>query len=428
MGKKDTLESFIKKANIVHGGKYVYDSVNYVNSRSKVDIFCPIHNYFFSQKASAHLSGRGCPKCGGMYSPSTEEFVKAAIEVHGIKYTYERTVYIKNDIKAIITCKIHGDFLQTPRSHLDGRGCNICNPHISHTTESYIEKAVEVHGDEYGYDKVVYVRAHDKIIIYCNTHKEYFEQEATSHLRGAGCPKCGVVKYTTESYIEKAVEVHGTKYKYDKTVYTGNQSKITIYCEVHKEYFEQTASAHLYGNGCPKCGHSSYSTEDYVIKARESHGDRYGYDKVVYVNSYSKIMIYCNVHKEYFEQSAASHLQGSGCPKCTMSKGEIRIYNYLIDKQIEPVWQQDFDDLVSDIGYPLRFDFSINLNGKTHLIEYDGIFHYSRTHASHDLEGQRARDKLKDEYCLKNNIPLLRIHYRDFDRIEEVLDEYISRG
>lgn len=58
------------------------------------------------------------------------------------------------------------------------------------TTEEYIQKAKDVHGDRYDYSKVKYVRGIDKIIITCLIHGDY-TQEAHSHLQNHNCPRCG---------------------------------------------------------------------------------------------------------------------------------------------------------------------------------------------------------------------------------------------
>ena len=60
--KKLTLEEFIEKANCVHKNKYDYSKVDYINSRIKVCIICPKHGDFW-QTPNSHLSGQKCPKC-----------------------------------------------------------------------------------------------------------------------------------------------------------------------------------------------------------------------------------------------------------------------------------------------------------------------------------------------------------------------------
>ena len=65
------------------------------------------------------------------------------------------------------------------------------------------------------------------------------------------------------------------------------------------------------------------------------------------------------------------------------------------------------------------------------LIEYDGEYHYKAIRGStpeikqKNLEIQQRRDKIKDEWAKANNIPLLRISYWDFDRIEELIEAFI---
>ena len=59
-------------------------------------------------------------------SLTTEQFVKRAKRQHGNKYDYSRVSYKKAKTKVEIVCKKHGPFLQTPDSHLSGRGCRKC--------------------------------------------------------------------------------------------------------------------------------------------------------------------------------------------------------------------------------------------------------------------------------------------------------------
>lgn len=63
MSKKLTTEEFIEKARKIHGNKYDYSKVVYVNSQTKVCIICPIHGEFW-QRPNDHLNGYGCNKCG----------------------------------------------------------------------------------------------------------------------------------------------------------------------------------------------------------------------------------------------------------------------------------------------------------------------------------------------------------------------------
>ena len=60
-----TTEQFIKDSISVHGNKYDYSKVEYINAKTKVCIICPEHGEFW-QEPHAHLKGQGCPKCGSI--------------------------------------------------------------------------------------------------------------------------------------------------------------------------------------------------------------------------------------------------------------------------------------------------------------------------------------------------------------------------
>ena len=113
-------KQFEQKAKKIHGDKYDYSLVEYINSQTKVKIICPIHGVF-EQKPNGHLSGRGCSKCkpdkiSKKLSFTTEEFVKKAKEIYGDKYDYSLVDYKSAKEKVKIICSIHGVFEQTPDS------------------------------------------------------------------------------------------------------------------------------------------------------------------------------------------------------------------------------------------------------------------------------------------------------------------------
>ena len=180
------------------------------------------------------------------------------------KYNYNKTVYINNKSKVIITCPIHGDFEQTPGNHSNGVGCPRCKfdkvaSINTLTTEEFIDKALEVHGNKYAYDNTFYTKSRNKVTITCRIHGN-FEQLPGDHLSGKGCKQCSVEKqtkdqtFTTEQFIRKAKEIHGKKYDYSKVVYTKMQDKVIIACKEHGE-FEQKATNHVtQKQGCPACG------------------------------------------------------------------------------------------------------------------------------------------------------------------------------
>jgi ribosomal protein L36 len=251
---------------------------------------------------------------------TTKEFIEKAKEKHGNKYDYSKVEYKNNKTKVSIICKKHGDFKQTPDSHLRGGGCPTCGGNYRPTTKEFIKKAKEKHGNKYDYSKVKYNGAHKKVIIICKEHDE-FKQTPGSHLNGNGCPTCGIelrakkISLTTDEFIEKAKEKHGNKYDYSKVKYNDAHKKVIIICKEHDE-FKQTPGKHLSGNGCPTCsGNIKLTTEGFIEKAKKKHGNKYDYSKVDYINNRKKVIIICKEHGE-FKQSPGKHLSGNGCPTC----------------------------------------------------------------------------------------------------------------
>lgn len=128
---KVTTNKFILKAKNIHGNKYDYSKVNYINLHVPVEIVCNIHGSFW-QKPSDHINRkRGCHECGGSKISNTEKFIKKANDIHNYKYDYSKSNYKKNIVLIEIVCNIHGSFWQSPRDHLNKRGCKNCGSAIS---------------------------------------------------------------------------------------------------------------------------------------------------------------------------------------------------------------------------------------------------------------------------------------------------------
>lgn len=138
MPKKLTTVEFISRSKAVHANRYDYKNTKYIDWKTPVKILCPVHGVFNSIPNN-HLRGTGCPLCGGTRS-STHTFVTKAKAVHGNKYTYASVVYLDKSTKVTITCARHGDFSQTPRKHLIGQGCPTCAQHAKLRTHRTIKR------------------------------------------------------------------------------------------------------------------------------------------------------------------------------------------------------------------------------------------------------------------------------------------------
>ena len=351
---KKSNEQFIEEANIKHNFKYDYSKTQYVNKREKVCITCPIHGDFW-QEASSHLKGCGCPKCAKESSKnkqtlSTEEFIKKSKKIHGDKYDYSKVKYVNSKTDLCIICPIHGEFWQTP----------------------------------------------------------------STHLKGSGCKKCGDLsvgmknnRITTDEFIKRAKIIHGDKYDYSKTEYTSPRKKI---CIIDKEFgeFWMMPYAHLNGQGCPSrkgekiSKANSKSKEKFIEQAKKVHGDKYDYSKVDYKGVFEKVCIICPTHGEFW-QRPTEHLSGCGCPICKSSHLEMEVKNWLDNNNIEYVYQyrNKIFGLQSLDFYLPKYNIAIECQGEQHFrpVKYfGGIKEYNKV---------KKLDKIKREICDKNGIRLI---------------------
>lgn len=442
-----TTVEFIARASIKHNNFYDYSKVEYVDGNTKVLIICPLHGEFLQRPAN-HLFGKKCRPCGiKERSLTQEDFIARAKIIHAIEnYDYTKTVYVNLAVKVCVICKIHGEFYPLPTNHLKGNKCPSCaqierSKSKSLTTEDFISKSIAAHatygGGIYDYSKVIYKEARGKVCIICKIHGEFY-QLAHSHMSGYGCKKCDTEnrRLSTAEFINKANAVHGVgKYDYSKVNYIKSTEKVCIICRIHKEFW-QVADSHLVGSNCPKCvrldkiKNLSLTQEEFLSRCAEVHGNRYDYSKAVYVNNRIKVCIICRVHGEY-HQKPNYHLLGENCPRCNISKGEDSILKWLIKHNVAFNTEYDFMDLKGPGNYPLLFDFYIPSHNL--LIEFDGVQHF-RPVRFHGISMERAiegfkkvlhNDNLKDKYCLDKGIPLLRIGYKDFKRIPEILSQHL---
>ena len=123
---------------MVHGNLYDYSLVDYVNSKTKIKIICHLHGVF-EQEVFSHKSGCGCPICAGNFSLDTQEVITQFAEIHGDRYDYSQVEYVQAFGLVEIICREHGVFTQTARTHKKGSGCPECAVTIGHTKDSYIE-------------------------------------------------------------------------------------------------------------------------------------------------------------------------------------------------------------------------------------------------------------------------------------------------
>ena len=191
---------------------------------------------------------------------------------------------------------------------------------------------MKVHGDTFEYLSK-YRTNKDYIKLKCKICDHEFERIALAHSQGQQCPNCYKLetRYTTEEFIEICNKVHNYRYDYSEVEYKSFNTKVRIKCEKHG-YFYQGTYHHMSGRGCQKCAivKSRVTTDEFINRSRLKHGDKYNYDKSVYVDHSTRVLITCISHGDFY-QFPFLHMSGSDCPKCNsnISKKETEWLNSL---------------------------------------------------------------------------------------------------
>jgi hypothetical protein len=206
--KVTPFSEFLRRAHEAHGDKYRYVEASYTGVRFPVTIICPVHGEF-SQVCLNHIGRKqGCPQCFRLTQNSNlklpfEELVRRAVIAHNNKYKYIESSYTSYETKMTIICPVHGEFSQTPHSHLAGNGCLKCGIEAARQKKigtkrgmpftKFIKKAHAVHGNKYQYVEASYINCSEKLSIICPIHGE-FQQKGKIHITGHGCQLCALEK------------------------------------------------------------------------------------------------------------------------------------------------------------------------------------------------------------------------------------------
>lgn len=294
--------NFIFKSSHIHHDKYDYSKTEYVDSKTKVNIICPIHG-LFSMRPNDHIQGQGCPTCAVLRRSdkrkmSNNDFIQEANIEHGNKYVYSKVEYVNNHTKVCIICPKHGMFLQRPSSHLNGYGCPKCSKCHKLSDQEFIERSIIVHGNKYDYSKTKYDGFDKKVVITCLKHGE-FKQTPHHHLNGVGCPLCKESKLEKE--INKLLNDHGIIFtRQTRFLWLGRLSldfylpdyKIAIECQ-GEQHFDDT---------------KFNRSKDTYIKTFERDKRKYGLCHENGINIY-----YFTLNKAYDNYPYFSKIYTDGC-------------------------------------------------------------------------------------------------------------------
>jgi len=246
-----------------------------------------------------------------------------------------------------------------------------------------------------------------------------------------GCPECnGTDKWDYESMKEYIEITSNSGYKYLSKEYNPKE-KLHLLCDKGHECFIKLGNfMPPLSRRCPICNGGvrlSYEKVKNDIEVESNSG--YKLLSLEYKNNATKLLMLCDKGHEC-NISYGKFKSGRRCPICNESKGEQKVREVLTNRKFIFNYDFPFNDCLSDLGNPLRFDFpaykDISKKEVIFIIEYDGEFHYLPIISKKRLKYQQILDGKKNNYCLINNIPLLRIPYWDFDNIEIIIDDFIK--
>ena len=196
-----------------------------------------------------------------------DDYVKKSKEIHGNNYEYISLKKIENYNYLEIKCNIHGIFEKRVSNHINKKqGCSNCTKINRLNNDTFINRAINIHGKKYDYSNVEYINGMNKIKIICTIHG-IFEQLPQNHLKGQYCPRCSKKLVLLEDFINRSNKLHQNKYDYSQTKFITMTKPVKIICKIHG-LFEQQPRYHLDSNGCYKCSGITRNTDDFIINSK----------------------------------------------------------------------------------------------------------------------------------------------------------------
>lgn len=450
---KKSTETFEKEVHSLTNGEYKLIG-QYEGNKVKTQILHIACGHEYSVTPHDFLDGNRCPKCNRNFKKTTKEFKKEVKDLVGKDYSVlgEYTgakdyIRMKHN-----TCGYEYDV--KPNEFLShGRRCPLCANQVLKAGVNDLESCFPEIAQQFDKSKNIGILPNE---IFKMTDKTFWWKcdkghswkapvlSRTSHKNG--CPYCsgfyaipGETDLATR-YPDIAKQWHPTKninLVLEKTS-PGYDEKVWWICDKGHEWMATPNSRTNKNLGCPICANKKVlegfndlaTTHPYLL-------DEWDYEKnnelgikptEVTFGSRKRVFWKCKKCNNVWETEVCER-QKYGCPACASSKGEAKIREVLTNNNISFAEQYKFNDCKHKLA--LSFDFIIyNSNGTIHsLIEYDGEQHFKAVKAwggEEKLKETQLRDKIKDEYCVENDLELIRISYEDFDKIEDILAQIIQ--
>lgn len=430
--RRKTHEQYVEELKSKNPNIEVVD--NYINNATKILHRCLIDGHEWTVAPATTLQGHGCPICGGSIKKTHGQYVKELKEINKNIKVVDTYINIKTPI--LHKCLIDGhEWYATPNNILSGKGCPVCGGTIHRTHEQYVNELKLKNPSIITIEP--YINNATKIMHKCLIHNYEWKISPHNTLNGCGCPECKkekskkILTYSHEKYIAKLLKVNENILVCE--TYVNAHIPILHKCLIDGHEWKVAPCSLLQGHGCPVCatmiaGGKRKKTHDQYIKELitinrdiEVLGE--------YIDAKTPILHRCKKDKHEWYVRPFSVLQGSGCPKCSTSRGEKIIEKWLNKNNIQYNHQKIFQDCKHI--RPLPFDFYL-LNYNI-CIEYQGKQHYEPIEyfgGQKPFENQVLRDNIKKQYCKEHNIILFTIPYFSnvYEELEKLHNIIIMKG
>ena len=394
---------FLEKAKAKFGETLDFSKVYYVNRTTKICLRCKKHNLEFWIGPDTLLKKEticGCPECRRELQKQQhtiidqEEFIRRSKEKFPEQFDYSEVVFVDLDTPVTLICRVHGRFIQKPRSHLNSKH---------------------------------------------------------------GCPECALwsTRMTKEEFIRRSILKYGNKFDFSKTNFINIKTPVIIICPIHGEFsiIPDVFLAKQVIYGCPECGNSKkgdwkrISEEEFINQCEQTYGvGRFDFSRMNFIDMSQEVCIICHEvdpitgkeHGEFWVSPTRFIHNNLGCPQCTsslkQSKGEYFVETFLRSHDISFESNVRNPNIQGRTQNYVLIDFCFAYSGKEIWIEYNGIQHYKYDKFYHksdkDYFNQKQRDDNVRRYCKENNIVFIEIPYTYKNQLDvnDLLQKIIIDG
>jgi G:T-mismatch repair DNA endonuclease (very short patch repair protein) len=178
--------------------------------------------------------------------------------------------------------------------------------------EEWKQKSIEIYGDIFDFSLVEWVNSRVPVILICKAKQHKHPVRPNQHLcYKRGCVPCKDLRWTRDSFIAEAIVIHGIFYNYDKVVFGNIKTPVIICCPIHGD-FRQSPDHHIKrGDCCPKCSISARRDIEWVrAKSIETHGPIYDLSEAIFITMCFDKIKMICKIHGAFWQTPANHIHG----------------------------------------------------------------------------------------------------------------------